>query len=416
MTKKPLVHYHADCDYFGGSENMIANFLNDNRISKMFDVSISYRSGRRYAEGLKSRVQAGYVDQSLPLVSGSLLSESTSKLPWPLAPMAWGFAHILGFKYFVILWNTLLLAISWRRKGISILHINNGGYPGALSCQAAVIAAYFLGIKKVLMVVNNIAVSYGTYRRRFDLPIDKFIAGNVTLFITGSLHARDALANVLNLPSPKVIALHNGIASRASKESREAVRKRLGVSGQGLVFGVVAILEHWKGHHILIEAISILRSKLSGIAMPLLLIEGDGTERSSLQVMIDEFDLSDFVFLIGHEKNIFDFLRSVDVVVLPSIGGEDFPNVVLEAMSLGKAVIASRLAGTSEQVLNDETGYLVPPGNATLLAESIARFCFEPELAVQMGRPANSRFNALFTSEVAVGRYIDLYSKLLKES
>ena len=86
-----------------------------------------------------------------------------------------------------------------------------------------------------------------------------------------------------------------------------------------------------------------------------------------------------------------NFIGAMDLIVLPSVGYEDFPNVVLEAMRLGKPVIASRIAGTPEQVIDEVTGLLVPPGAPADLSAAIHRVAKDPALQKAWGHAGAAR-------------------------
>ena len=102
-------------------------------------------------------------------------------------------------------------------------------------------------------------------------------------------------------------------------------------------------------------------------------------------------------------------MAMLDVLILPSVADEDFPNVVLEAMALGKPVIASRLAGIPEQVSEGETGFLTDPRNVEQLAQAITELTNDTQLRLQMGKAAFNKFQNFFTSEVSVENYLTLY-------
>jgi len=102
----------------------------------------------------------------------------------------------------------------------------------------------------------------------------------------------------------------------------------------------------------------------------------------------------------------------IDVLILPSIEYEDFPNVVIEAMGLGKPVIASLLAGTPEQVVDGVSGILVEPGNINELSLAIVKMCSNKNTLLKMGLAGRSIFQKKFTSEIAVERYVKLYKTL----
>jgi glycosyltransferase involved in cell wall biosynthesis len=106
-------------------------------------------------------------------------------------------------------------------------------------------------------------------------------------------------------------------------------------------------------------------------------------------------------------------MNALDVLVLPSVENEDFPNVVIEAMALGKPVIASRLAGTPEQVDQGVTGLLVEPHRADQLAGAMNDLLIDSQLRARMGVSAAHCFNNKFTSGKAVSNYMNVYKKLI---
>lgn len=120
------------------------------------------------------------------------------------------------------------------------------------------------------------------------------------------------------------------------------------------------------------------------------------------------------VRMIPHERNIWNLLQATDAIALPSIDREDFPNVVLEAMSLGKAVIASRVGGTSEQVIDGATGVIVPPGNVWALSKAIEKLASDKELLREMGQNGRIHYERQFTPEIALRRYLNLYRSLIE--
>ena len=93
----------------------------------------------------------------------------------------------------------------------------------------------------------------------------------------------------------------------------------------------------------------------------------------------------DVVDYLGATKDVRPFLVASHVFVLPSYG-EGTPRSVLEAMAMGRAVITTDAPGCRETVLPNKTGFLIPVRNPTALAEAMARFVEQPDLAIDMGR------------------------------
>ena len=105
----------------------------------------------------------------------------------------------------------------------------------------------------------------------------------------------------------------------------------------------------------------------------------------------------------------------LDVVIVPSIADEDFPNVVLEAMALGKPVIASSIAGIPEQIIDGETGLLLPPNNVHQLEVAIMNLSHDVPLRSRMGKAAALRSQDFFSAELAVTKYMLLYQNIIRE-
>jgi glycosyltransferase involved in cell wall biosynthesis len=115
------------------------------------------------------------------------------------------------------------------------------------------------------------------------------------------------------------------------------------------------------------------------------------------------------VFFKGYLDDIYEFLESIDVVILPSIGYEDFPYVVLEGMSMAKPIIGSFVAGIPEQIDDQVTGLLVSPKNVKELARAIEILHSQPLTRKIMGTKGREKFLATFTSKIAVEKYCQLY-------
>ncbi len=404
------IHYHSDCSFFAGCENMLVNFFHCDELSGIGSLSFSYRFSRAYQQGLEQRVSKSIPMFALPLIEYNQVVCKVAMVVGKGAARA--ISLMLLLKIWLLLYNTMVLWGCFRKlKDVDLLHINNGGYPGAGSCMAAVFAGRLCGIRKIVYVVNNIATDYQRPARWIDYPFDRLIARFVCRFVTGSAYAGKALGRVLGLSSGKVINVPNGIRLREASESREEFCERHSLPNDRFLIGVIAVLEKRKGHEVLLEAMKLLKERIG--QMPLLLIEGDGPERSRLMKYVESNKLHGEVCFVGVEENVFNILNSVDLVILPSISDEDFPNVVIEAMGLGKAVIASRMCGTPEQIDHLENGILVPPGNADALADAMVELIVNPSLRRRLGVNAREKFSREFTADVAVGRYMELYKKLL---
>lgn len=393
---------------------MLSNFWASSELRQLCEISFSYRANTAYTYGLHKRVNVDFPVYPLKITDPSSVGRYVSYLPSGLKNILAVVLRVL-LEFPIFLHDVFILTRLFRRIRPQILHINNGGYPGALSCRAAAVAGKLCGIQNVLMVVNNLAIPYVGYKRWLGRPIDLWVVRCVSLFVTGSKAAGARLRQVLMVAPGKVALLHNGIELRKSFESPSETRSRLGLDDfSGVIFGVIALMEKRKGHQILLEALIHLgKSDSEALSKMLILLEGDGPLRNELEDFVLKHDLEDYVRFIGVEANVFDFIQMLDVLVLPSIDNEDFPNVVLEGMALGKPVIASRLAGTPEQVVDGITGLLVPPRDGVALANALKKLALDPVSRNQLGIKAYQRFQENFTANKAVARYVHLYQEII---
>ena len=410
------IHYHSECPFFAGCENMLANFFNTGAFRQTHEVSFSYVQSTLYTQGLQQRV-----NKDLPLypINSPDLSDYT-KLPncLPLLGRRLCMAFLRLILHLPLLtYQVCVLYRLFKKINPDILHINNGGYPAARSALAAALAGKCAGVAKVVMVVNNMAADYQHYSRWIDFPIDRLVVRCVNVFITGSQAAGARLKTVLNLPAHQLQTIHNGITLRCPTSTETEARQRLGLGDfKGVVFGVVALLIPRKGHQVLLDAVLKLVNdkKLMGTEFKVL-IEGDGPLRQTLVDFVTTNNLMHWVDFVGNEANIVDFMSVLDVLILPSVQDEDLPNVILEVMALGKPVIASRLAGTPEQVIDGATGLLTEPRNVEQLAIAILKLLDNADMRSSMGRAALVRFNENFTSKIALNKYNNLYKKLIED-
>jgi glycosyltransferase involved in cell wall biosynthesis len=417
MSKLKVVHFYSDCQFFAGCESMLANFLASNELYLKYSIIFSYRYSKEYEDGFKKRIKK---------INGR----------FKVAPVYFpDLTHIFKFNQnsqyspnnILNIVLRLLLAVPlgiyeiitfvrlFKESKPQILHINNGGYPGAFSARIVAISGKLAGVPHVIMVVNNFAIDYKNPVRWIDYPMDFLVKKSVDLFITASDAASKKLKEVLVLPAYQVNAVHNGIKLRPYSKAKSHIKNFFGLSDfNGVLLGVVALLVPRKGHIFLLRAILKLLTEGRLISSEFIfLIEGDGSSKKILIEFVKKNNLTKVVKFLPHQENIFDMMSLVDVLVLPSIKEEDFPNVILEAMALAKPIIATKIAGIPEQVIDKYNGYLVEPKDVEKLACAIENIVKNPYKRIKMGSLGFARFNENFTASKALTNYLNLYEELL---
>jgi glycosyltransferase involved in cell wall biosynthesis len=176
------------------------------------------------------------------------------------------------------------------------------------------------------------------------------------------------------------------------------------------VVGSVGALEERKGHRFLLEAAARLKAR--GLKLEYR-IAGMGSLRQQLQHHVDRLGLKEDVRFFNFVKDTAPFLADIDLFVMPSLS-EGLGVAALEAMAAGRPVIASRVGGLAESVIEGVTGLLVEPGDVGALAQAIEKLVREPALAESMAARGRDRVEQNFTMEQMALKNEAYYYELLQ--
>ncbi|MBU6230454.1 MAG: glycosyltransferase family 4 protein [Cyanobacteria bacterium REEB459] len=169
------------------------------------------------------------------------------------------------------------------------------------------------------------------------------------------------------------------------------------------VFVCVGRISEQKGHLILLEAVSWLANQQQRFKVVLV---GDGPLRSQLEALIAQLKLHDYIEITGWATNaeVQQHILKAQVMVVPSFA-EGLPVVVMEALALGRPVLATYIAGMAELVEPGVCGWLVPAGSAQPLADAMARVIHTPlETLTQMGQAGAQRVVQNHSAAVEAGK------------
>ena len=199
---------------------------------------------------------------------------------------------------------------------------------------------------------------------------------------------------------------------------RAQVRESLGIGENTIGVGVLGNIQEWKGQELLIEAIHRLRPEFPDIKA---LIVG-GVHRSGeayhrkLKGKLENRGLAELLSFTGFRDDVPDIVNALDVVVHTSIRPEPFGRVILEAMLLGKPVVASAAGGVPELIEHGETGRLFRPGDAGDLAVQLKGLFADRELRQRMGERARQWARERFTLDRHVDEMSRLYDELTRRN
>lgn len=172
----------------------------------------------------------------------------------------------------------------------------------------------------------------------------------------------------------------------------------------GTILGIVGRVSDVKGIEYAIAALA--REDMPESVQ--VLVIGTGPQEASLREMVAAAGLDARVTFLGFRTNIFDYIAHVDALLMPSLH-EGLPYTLLEAMSLGRPVLASRVGGLAEVLVDGETGLLFPPRDPAALAKACRTLVMEPGLGARLGDAAAREQRANFTLETMLDRYLEIY-------
>lgn len=294
------------------------------------------------------------------------------------------------------------LAGEFRRHRVQIVHsyLFHANWFGTLTARLARVP--------VAIVSKRSLDVYPRARDRWACSLVNRLADCVTA-VAGAV--RDHVHRTEGCPLEKIVTIPNGIdtASVAAASSANGRAHVLPVDAHDKVVGTITRLVWKRGHEELLKAAALI-TRAEPAAK--LLVVGDGPLRGSLEAQARSLGLNGGVRFLGAVPQAARLLPHFDVFVLSSVW-EGMSNGLLEAMAAGRPVVATRVGGNPEVVVDGESGLLVPPKDPQALADAVLRLLRDRELARRLGEAARRRIESEFTLERMVQRLETLYDDLL---
>lgn len=165
-----------------------------------------------------------------------------------------------------------------------------------------------------------------------------------------------------------------------------------------------------------IRAMPLLQKK------PLLLLAGSGIDKKKLEQLVKLLNLQNDVLFLGalHHEIMLPLMSASDIVLIPSVpihGIVEATSIAaIEAMALGKPVVASGIGGLNELIENNRSGLLIPPGDSQKLAAAIELLLDNQELRNNIGKVAKKAVREQFSDDIWIKRHLNIYKSLLEQS
>jgi glycosyltransferase involved in cell wall biosynthesis len=220
----------------------------------------------------------------------------------------------------------------------------------------------------------------------------------------GTRYYRDRLC-----PGDRIRVIRLGVQA-PQNQTHGWLRSELGLQDSVRLLVTTVSLIHRKGLDVLLQAVSAPFKEHRDWH---LLIVGGGPLLETLKEQACQLGIEQQTHFLGRINNVVEVLGDCNAFVLPS-RNEDFPCAILEAMASSLPVVATDVGSVREMVLNNKTGFLVPPEDAEGLRSAIQAILLDDRLAHGLGCGGRERVEKMFSFDTMVDGYLNLCRDLCK--
>ena len=236
--------------------------------------------------------------------------------------------------------------------------------------------------------------------------VERFSIKSCDLLITVSRSLRREMLRH-GVSRDRLVSIANGVAAIEPIDPNQRAGQRT------WRLGLIALMRPRKGVEIALEAMAKLKADGSPVSLDLIGGFETTSYEESIRELISELELDDVVHLKGFTRDVPSAVRELDALLLPSLFGEGMPMVVLEALSAGVPVVATRVEGTPEVVRHGIEGYLAIPRDADDIALQIRSLCASRPRWIEMSQAALARHRSRFSDVEMARRVAKAYDRLI---
>lgn len=212
------------------------------------------------------------------------------------------------------------------------------------------------------------------------------------------------------IPKERIFVVHSGINTKRFEDStREHLISEFDIKSNEQVVINVAHLAGHKGQKYLVKAIPDVLAELPSVRF---FIVGGGELKEELKVLAESLGLGEKLIFTGFRQDVGAFYNIADLFVMSSVQ-EGLGTAVLDALALGKPVVATKSGGIPEIIQDGETGLMVPPADPKTLSKRIIQMLTDNELANRVAKKGQIMVNEKFTVSAMVDKNIDVYHQIL---
>jgi len=270
------------------------------------------------------------------------------------------------------------------------------------------LGARFGGAKAIIRTFHGMGLIGARIKYDAVEKINAFFLSNAIIAVSEDLKKR---LTSLGFPKRKIMVIHNGVlpVQTVSSQKIATLKNSFMIPSDVSVIGTVGRLVAVKDHKTFLDGAKII---LRTNKKTRFIIVGDGPMKSELEAYANSIGIENEVCFAGFRTNIADFLGMFDIFAMTSLH-EGIPMALLEAMSLSKPVIVTKVGGIPEIVKDSTSGILIPPRNPDALAEACLKVLADTNLVRKLGTRAMQAIQEHYSIEFCVNKTKKLYETVL---
>lgn len=271
------------------------------------------------------------------------------------------------------------------------------------------LAALLAGVPAIIASVHD---NYRTDKRPARRVINRILSKITDKIVAVSEDIKKDIIRYDKVDPSKIEVIPNGIdVERFNPKNTTDIRKEFSLEESDIIIGFVGRIVPAKGLEYLLDAFPYVKEEFKSIK---LLIVGEGSLVEELKEKAKKNSIFDNIIFTGRRRDIPEILSGINIFVMPSIA-EGLPNALLEAMAMGKPIVATEVGGIPEVIKNRFNGILVPPRDTRALATAMKELIGNAQVAAKMGQAARDLVQDNFTIKAIAQKWQSLYLSILKE-
>jgi glycosyltransferase involved in cell wall biosynthesis len=296
-----------------------------------------------------------------------------------------------------------------RKRNIALVHTNTN------TILASPLAARLTSVPHIWSI-HELMVEPATVRSALHYMIPRFS----TRVVTVSQAVRDHMLKDAAKFADRFTFVRGAIDVEPFliAKGRARVRAEWGVREDEVLIGMAGRVTRWKGQSIFVQAAKLIAERHPQVKFAAVggVFDTEKFYMDRFRKEVHDAGLENRLTINDFRADMPDVFAAFDVFVLPSILPEPFGLVVIEAMASGKPVVATAPGGPSETVVDGETGFLVPPSDASAMAKALEELLADPQKRISMGEAGRRRAREVFSLPRYVAEFEELYDAVLQET